>query len=43
MTSVIVAAVISAAVFYWFIRSSRKQAHHLDDLHIVSKNGERDD
>ncbi len=43
MTSVIVAAVIAAAVFYWLIRSSRKQAHHLDDLHIVSKTDESDD
>ena len=38
MTSVIV-----AAVFYWWIRSSRKEAHHLDDLHIVSKTDESSD
>jgi preprotein translocase subunit YajC len=43
MTSVIVAAVIAAAVFYWLIRSSRKEAHHLDDLHIVSKTDESSD
>ncbi len=43
MTSVIVAAVIAAAVFYWLIRSREKQAHHLDDLHIVSKTGGRGD
>ncbi len=43
MTSVIVAAVIAAAVIYWLIRSRRKEAHHLDDLHIAPKAGEKED
>ncbi len=43
MTSVIVAAVIAAAVFYWLIRSARKEAHHLDDLHIGSETDESSD
>ena len=33
--SVIVAVVIAAAGLYWLIRSRRKEAHHLDDLHIT--------
>ena len=39
--SVIVAVVIAAAIFYWLIRSRRKEAHHLDDLHIAPKAGEK--
>ena len=41
--SVIVAVVIVAAGLYWLIRSRRKEAHHLDDLHIVSKTDESSD
>ncbi len=41
--SVIVAIVIAAAIFYWVIRSRRKEAHHLDDLHIAPKAGEKED
>ncbi len=41
--SVIVAVVIVAAGLYWLIRSGRKEAHHLDDLHIVSKTDESSD
>ncbi len=41
--SVIVAVVIVAAGLYWLIRSSRKEAHHLDDLHIGSKTDESSD
>ena len=41
--SVIVAVVIAAASFYWLIRSRRKEAHHLDDLHISPQAGERED
>ncbi len=41
--SVIVAIVIAAAVFYWLIRSRRKEAHHLDDLHVAPKAGETED
>jgi len=41
--SVIVAVVIAAAVFYWLIRSRGKEAHHLDDLHIAPKAGEKED
>jgi len=41
--SFIVAIVIAAAVFYWLIRSRRKEAHHLDDLHITSEAGEKKD
>ena len=41
--SVIVAVVIAAAVFYWLIRSRRKEAHHLDDLHINPEAGEEKD
>ncbi len=33
--SVIVAAIFMAVVIYWFIRSQREQAHHLDNLHIT--------
>ena len=33
--SLVIAIIISAAVFYWSIRSRNKAAHHLDDLHIV--------
>ncbi len=43
MTSVIVAAVIAAAVIYWLIRSGRKEAHHLDDLHIASRTDKSSD
>ncbi len=41
--SFIVAVVIAAAVFYWLIRSRRKEAHHLDDLHITPEAGEKKD
>ncbi len=41
--SLIVAVVIAAAFFYWLIRSGRREAHHLDDLHIVSKTDESND
>ncbi len=41
--SLTVAVVIAAAVIYWLIRSSRKEAHHLDDLHIAPKAGEKED
>ena len=41
--SVIVAVVISAAIFYWLIRSRRKEAHHLDDLHITPEASEKED
>ncbi len=41
--SVIVAVVIVAAGLYWLIRSSRKEAHHLDDLHITPEAGEKED
>ena len=41
--SVIVAVVIVAAVFYWVIRSRRKEAHYLDDLHITPRAGEKED
>ncbi len=41
--SVIVVVVIVAAGLYWLIRSTRKEAHHLDDLHIVSETDESDD
>jgi len=37
--SVIVAVVIVAAGLYWLIRSRRKEAHHLDDLHITPEAG----
>ncbi len=41
--SLIVAVVIVVAVLYWLIRSGRKEAHHLDDLHIDSKPDESSD
>ncbi len=41
--SVIVAVVIAAAIFYWLIHSRRKEGHHLDDLHIAPKAGEKED
>ena len=41
--SVIVAVVIATATFYWVIRSRRKEAHHLDDLHITPETGEKKD
>jgi len=41
--SAIVAVVIVAAGPYWLIRSSRKEAHHLDDLPTAPKAGEKED
>ncbi len=41
--SVIVAVVIVAAGLYWLIRSGRKEAQHLDDLHIPPEAGEKKD
>ncbi len=41
--SLTVAVVIAAAVIYWLIRSGQKEAHHLDDLHIAPKAGEKED
>ncbi len=41
--SVIVTVVIVAAGLYWLIRSRRKEAHHLDDLHITPEAGEKKD
>ncbi len=41
--SVIVAVVIAVAIFYRLIRSRRKEAHHLDDLHITPETGEKKD
>jgi uncharacterized protein YoxC len=33
-TSLIVAAVALVAILYLIIRSRKKEAHHLDDIHI---------
>jgi len=38
-TSLVIAIVISIVILYRLIKSRQKEAHHLDDLHIVgSKN-----
>ena len=34
--SLIVAAVLLIGAFYWIIRSRKKEAHHLDDIHITT-------
>ncbi len=35
MTTLVIAIVISAIVLYGLVKSRNKEAHHLDDLHIV--------
>lgn len=34
IASIIGAVIIVGAVLYWLIRSEKKEAHHLDGLHI---------
>jgi len=34
-TSLVIAVVISAVIFYGLLRSRNREAHHLDGLHIV--------
>lgn len=35
IVSILIAVMIVAAVFYWGFRSQRKDAHHLDGLHVA--------
>lgn len=35
LASTIIAIALLVALFYWMVKSRRKEAHHLDELHIV--------
>ena len=36
--SLIVAVVLLVAAFWWIIRARKKEARHLDDIHITGNN-----
>jgi len=40
LVSVLAGVLVVAAVIYWLVRSEKKEAHHLDGLHISA--GDKD-
>ena len=40
--SLIIAILIVAAVIYFYLRSRRQDAHHLDDIHITENSHDKE-